>query len=344
MGQGQSGPQGLKGPIGPIGPLGPEGKQGSIGLQGIQGIEGPIGKTGPIGIQGPIGPEGKKGDQGIPGLVGPQGLQGLQGLQGFQGIPGVSNIPGPIGSIGQTGPQGIIGPIGPQGPIGEVSKDFMKGNSLWCADGELCKIPNTKKGIDFGYGGSKISDLGNLTLETDDNIDFKTGSGNGLTAALTNDHMYLYGSRGVQFGHGFDRDANAGQISYGRHDGGADGSLNIVGGGKNGQSRVVRVWDTLRIGDGMLRQDDDWIRSIGNQNDTQSYDAGKGLAAKNLWAKNKIFAGGRDILAELDDLRNNAVRKDKQYFIRSNRGGMLIDGGGWSSNKGDWETMKFEQK
>jgi hypothetical protein len=40
----------------------------------------------------------------------------------------------------------------------------------------------------------------------------------------------------------------------------------------------------------------------------------------------------------------NNVKKDLQYFIRSNRGGMLIDAGGWSGNKGDWETMKFEQK
>jgi hypothetical protein len=40
-------------------------------------------------------------------------------------------------------------------------------------------------------------------------------------------------------------------------------------------------------------------------------------------------------------LDNNMIRR---YNIRSNRGGMLIDAGGWSGNKGDWETMKFEQK
>ena len=38
------------------------------------------------------------------------------------------------------------------------------------------------------------------------------------------------------------------------------------------------------------------------------------------------------------------VTQNAQYFIRSNRGGMLVDAGGWSGNKGDWGTMKFEQK
>ena len=43
-------------------------------------------------------------------------------------------------------------------------------NSLWCADGEMCKIPDNKKGIDWGFGGSKIYDNGNLTIESDDII------------------------------------------------------------------------------------------------------------------------------------------------------------------------------
>lgn len=212
----------------------------------------------------------KPGPQGPAGIRGDTGLKGADGINGIQGIQGIQGPPGNIGDANSV-------------------KNSIQPVTLWCADGELCKIPNGKKGIDFGYGGSRIIDSGNLKFITDDNIDFNAGSGDGLTAALTNDHLYMYGSRGLQFGHGYDREANAGQISYGRHDGGVDGSLNIVGAGKNGQARTVRIWDTLRIGDGILRQDDDWIRSIGDKNDHQSYDSGKGLAAKNLWAKHDVY-------------------------------------------------------
>jgi hypothetical protein len=50
----------------------------------------------------------------------------------------------------------------------------------------------------------------------------------------------------LQFGQGFNREGNAGQISYGMHDGGENGTLNIVGAGKNGQPRQVQVWESLR--------------------------------------------------------------------------------------------------
>jgi hypothetical protein len=92
----------------------------------------------------------------------------------------------------------------------------------------------------------------------------------------------------LQFGEGFEREGSAGQIGYGKHDGDVNGTLNIVGAGKNGQARVVRVWDTLRIGDTHLRQDDDWLRLVGDQNNKEDYN--KGLAAKNLWAKEVVHA------------------------------------------------------
>jgi len=49
-------------------------------------------------------------------------------------------------------------------------------------------------------------------------------------------------------------------------------------------------------------------------------------------------------VADIKNVIDNAVRKNNKYFIRSNRGGLLIDAGGWSNNKGDWETMSFEQQ
>ena len=105
--------------------------------------------------------------------------------------------------------------------------------------------------------------------------------------SFTKDNIFIYGGKALQFGQDFEREANAGQISYGRHDGGVNGSLNIIGAGKNGQARVVRVWDTLQLGDTYLRQDDDWVRLIGNKNDINAYN--RGLAAKQLWARDNIY-------------------------------------------------------
>jgi hypothetical protein len=269
---------------------------------------------------GPLGPKGDKGDAST--IVGPQGPKGDIGNKGDKGDKGEpSVVPGPAGKDG------------------EVTKDFMKANTLWCADGEVCKVPAGKTQIDFGYGGSKIFDNGQLTVESDDNVIIRVTNENGYT--FTKNDLNISNSNSIQFGHGFEREVNAGKIAYGRFDGGVNGSLNILGAGKSAGSREVRVWDTLRIGDAFIRQDGDWLSVVNSRTGGQY---GKGLAVSKLWAKDRLEVNGRDILAELDDIKNNTVRKDKEYFVRSNRGGLLIDSGGWSNNKGDWETMKFEQK
>ena len=55
---------------------------------------------------------------------------------------------------------------------------------------------------------------------------------------------------------------------------------------------------------------------------------------------------GRNIFAELDDLKANSVRKDKKYGIRSARGGYLSDQGGWKPKPptaGHWEVMYMDE-
>lgn len=160
-------------------------------------------------------------------------------------------------------------------------------------------------------------------------------------------------SKALQFGQGYDREENAGQISYGRHDGGQEGSLNIVGAGKAGKARVVRVWDTLRIGDTHLRQDYDWLRLLGDQNDLNSYN--RGLAAKNLWSREKLWVNDRDILAEIDNIRNDfegwkkvIVRNDRWYAVQNKDNRRLqMSGDGaratGSGNWGNWEGVRFIQ-
>jgi hypothetical protein len=316
MGQGEPGKVGAPGTPGPKGDKGETGPQGLVNwatfddanksdlinkLKAYKEFVGPKGDSGDRGDKGDIGSVGAKGDKGDRGEKGDKGDKGDRGDQGAAGIPG------------------------------QVSYDDMKTKSMWCADGELCKIPAGKKGIDWGYGASKIYDDAQLHIATDDFLY--------LDAPNT---IFVPKNTALQFGDGFDRQVDAGKIAYGRFDGNADGSLNIVGGGKNGQARLVRVWDTLQLGDAIFRQDDDWVRITGDKNNQNAYN--KGLAAARLWARDKLYVNGRDILAELDDLKNNVIRKDRKYGIQSNRGGYLSDQGGWKGGVGDWENMRFVQQ
>ena len=168
---------------------------------------------------------------------------------------------GPQGPIGEKGPQGPIGLAGkdssiagPPGKDGQVTFDFMKQNTLWCADSDFCTIPTTKSGIN--YGGAKIynatnakGDLSGINIESDDDVNFLVG--NNKTMRLT---------------------------------------------------------------------------------------------------KNKLFLGNRDILAELDDLKANIIRKDKKYGVKSSRGGYLSDqgpaGASWKARPTlptDFEVMIFDE-
>jgi hypothetical protein len=168
------------------------------------------------------------------------------------------------GPQGPTGPQGPLGPEGPKGkdsqvpgPVGkdgEVTFDFMRGNTLWCADTDFCTLPNLKTGVD--YGGAKFynesnakGDFSNFNIESDNDV-------------------YI-----------------------------------IIG-----NNRTLRV------------------------------------------TKDKLFIGKRDILKELDDLKDNIVRKDRIYGVKSAKGGYLSDqgtqGAAWRSRptlKTDSAVMSFDE-
>jgi hypothetical protein len=66
--------------------------------------------------------------------------------------------------------------------------------------------------------------------------------------------------------------------------------------------------------------------------------------------KDKVFIAKRDILAELDDIKNFIVRTDRKYGVKSSRGGYLSDqgqaGAAWRSRPAlstDYEIMKFDE-
>lgn len=92
--------------------------------------------------------------------------------------------------IGIQGPPGPQGPLGPQGQPGQVTYDFLRNNSLWCADGNICQIPSNKIGINFN--GTKmynsINALGNVVdfnIETNQDLYI-----NGNTLHITKNKIY----------------------------------------------------------------------------------------------------------------------------------------------------------
>ncbi len=165
------------------------------------------------------------------------------------------------GPVGPPGPQGSTGPVGqdsivagPSGKNGEVTFEFMRGNTLWCADSNYCTLPKVASGID--YGGARLynqtnvkGDFSNFNVESDNDINFIIGNNRSLT--LT---------------------------------------------------------------------------------------------------KDKLFVGKRDILKELDDLKDNIIRKDRLYGIKSSKGGYLSDqgtqGAAWRARPSlpnDNEVMKLDE-
>jgi len=64
----------------------------------------------------------------------------------------------------------------------------------------------------------------------------------------------------------------------------------------------------------------------------------------NLAVQGDLFVHGRNIIAELNDLRANAVRIDRRYGIQSGRTGFLSDRGGWQgkpTQDDQWESMRI---
>jgi Collagen triple helix repeat (20 copies) len=114
-------------------------------LKGPQGIQGIPGQKGDTGLTGPAGIQGNRGET---GLTGPQGIQGIPGQKGDTGLAGIQ------GQIGLAGIQGIQGLPGKDG---EVTNQFLKENSLWCADGDICTVPkNIVSSKDITISGKSV--------------------------------------------------------------------------------------------------------------------------------------------------------------------------------------------
>lgn len=118
--------------------------------------------------------QGPKGDQGIPGPIGRQGIQG------------------PKGEKGDIGPVGPIGKTGPTGPAGGIQEADIKPKVMWCADGNICKVPSNSTGVDLlnkNITNVNIINSGRLNANEigfKDWSTFRTGYG-GFEAGYLND-------------------------------------------------------------------------------------------------------------------------------------------------------------
>lgn len=124
--------------------------------------------------------------------MGQQPVKGDTGPRGPRGDPGPSGPIGPKGdSGGPPGPKGDIGPVGPAGPKGDGydsagSKTYLAANTVWCADGKLCKFPY---GAQFqgtsSQKGHTLTELGNIQGNKDSPKSWEiTHSDGGLVASF----------------------------------------------------------------------------------------------------------------------------------------------------------------
>jgi hypothetical protein len=114
---------------------------------------------------------------------------------------------------------------------------ILDGNNGWILhtpnDGrkQMYVAPRTADGKDWDWSKQ-------TQFQADGSVDFSN-------EVRLGSHMNLRGSNVVNFGSdlGSNKEVNAGKIGYGTFDGGA--TLNIVGAGKTGENRSVRVWENV---------------------------------------------------------------------------------------------------
>ena len=211
-------------------------------------------------------------------------------------------------------------------------------------------VPHLK--VNRGDGEKYVPGWGNGIHAWDVYANGTIGAGtDGNVAAFFNRNGDIQGNSvtvtnngALQFGHGYDREGNAGQISYGRHDGGQDGSLNIVGAGKNGQSRTVRIWDKMHIGNptwqdahpahdqgkrGILLHDggevrartnnDGWAHILYNKGDQNVHMLHGGGYGMHINSKNKEN-GKYGLEVHNGDAATFHVRNDGEVIMQASRG------------------------
>jgi len=239
------------------------------------------------------------------------------------------------GKPGDIGSQGSQGPLGPQG---------SPGTNAWTA-------PIWKNDLKLNFSNvwqgstDPVTDTSEISNDTKDYkqlmiIGNKSGDGKTRTTGIW-DQLNVHGGLGIQ-GAGIKPIDNADWMRiYGTTGSGTAMYNGVSIGAEGGRGLSVGEWKSdVPAGDikttGKVCIGPKWC--IVPEGDNLVF-RDQTSGGDNRFV---MFPGkGNGPTTNFD---GNNVKKDLQYFVKSNRGGMLIDAGGWSSNKGDWETMHFEQK
>jgi hypothetical protein len=199
------------------------------------------------------------------------------------------SIPGPQGDQGDPGKDGKNG-------VGIESTDYLSGTNqlvLKKTDGTTFG-PISLKGLNGKDGSSvktaSVTPEGMFSIETDAGIKFgpfniKGPQGLQGIQGIPGETLGPMGTGTIEFGRGIgNKHESAGKIGYNTWQ---PNALNIVGSGTDGDNRRVYVYDHLEVRSGLK-------------------------------------ASGQDVLTELNDLKNvtndlkaNAMRKDKKYAMKS---------------------------
>ena len=204
---------------------------------------------------------------------------------------------------------------------------------------------------------------------TDTHIQLKTKNDDMKTTYLINrDGHFRVHQHGVGDMFGVNHDGH----TYVRHTG--DHVINIDGDGNNPYISLGKTgtWDKKKLyiqnvdahtdnplfrvgihGTGLLMDMNKshgvrWSRKDGRMThfdweDGKNYIRGETIQDGNLNVNGgDVLIKGRNVLAELNDLHTNAVRKDKKYAILADTGGHLTDKGGWAKTTSNPnEKMRF---
>jgi hypothetical protein len=216
-----------------------------------------------------------------------------------------------------------------QGPAGTITdatsvEGTLKPRTMWCsATGDVCSVPDGNKSSLFPVDltvGNRLS-AKDAVVSGGGTFGNLTTSGGGTFGNLTTGDATVNGTftatGGVNFNAGKtlnfatdqvvggaegQKEGNAGQMGYNIHGGtAARPHLGIVGGGRAGQPRRLRVWDELHatgsVGIGNDGSDgkfyftpgsDEWLR-LHNKSGAHG---GTGLAADKLHAATNLYALG----------------------------------------------------
>jgi len=316
----QDGPFNIKGNTGEKGEsiIGPKGDS-IIGPKG-DSIVGPPGKDSMI--------PGPKGDS----IVGPQG-EGIKDLtvseQGFATITTTSDRKfGPFNVKGNTGATGSQGPPGKDSDLNYAKfESTMKSQSVWCDNGN-CVTPGNST-VNGDISGKSI---GRNSTDPDWFRIFGTKSGG---TALYN---------GLSMGDGGLRVGDFNRVPNGQIEATGD----IISGGQLKSAGTVTAFGGNRDLVGEL---DTINRNLYNQANGEIKTLGKIQASGDIISGGQLksagtvtaFGGNRDIIAELDILNRDCVRKSGKYTIsnRNPSGWLLslngnVDGGSIATKEASW--------